>query len=253
MTYKPRKVLYYPNIEPNIEWLKRVLLVTDHIVRIVPEDLTHGTNPEFQRFCDILPDAISDTQPIDADIKLDEYEMGRLNQAFEMIAASSHQASNMETAIIIGENGSLHIEGHSLLHYSKFSRQIGDLLKHHKLLLPEMDSLAKTIAYDNFGVVDRKAGNLIMSKLADKIARRKMWNTITDNSPGFTMNSLDALEKSTDKPIHSAIAEYLIEVAIPKNVSDLDFNSYKILRNSYSDIRKLFQKVTHDIIMDPRN
>ena len=65
------RVLYYPDFSPPPEWLRRVLLLSDNVVRIVPSDVTPEDAEDLRRLQDVIPDCLTAIAPEDSDIAIE--------------------------------------------------------------------------------------------------------------------------------------------------------------------------------------
>jgi hypothetical protein len=224
------EILYYP--------FRSFLLFFDTIKSIIPEKYDFKPSIGISKILDLVPDAFEPISPKNEDIYLDDLNLKRLKNAFEIIKEKKRENQPARLKVII-DGGSMSIQGYSFIHMDKISNKVLHLLEDSKLICP-----LKSLPHDEeFLIVNEDACNLIVSNVADKIANRYGWNTITDRDIDFAFNSLNALKdfqsSSVDKPVNMLISS-IIGCEIPERVEYLSPKDYIEIRNRYSDIREPF-------------
>jgi len=128
-------LLYYPNFHPNAGWLRRVLLLSDSVARIVPTDV-NIVDPEGLRMLqDSIPGCLKTISPETRDVAIEMYNMPRLAKSFAILARSRKKRSRKEIRITIAKDGSISIAGHVFLHNAKISPKIHEQLDRNGLIL----------------------------------------------------------------------------------------------------------------------
>jgi hypothetical protein len=235
-------VLYYPSFQPDPVWLRRILLVADHVARIVPTDVKLQDPKPIIDLLTVLPGSLVDLPPTPDDIKFDDIGLSRVDKAFRFIAANASMPRN-RIELTIHDGGAVAVAGHMFLHRSKVAPEVGRLLQRHKLARKDINAVVRK-ASGNAGyiVVDGRASHLVLSCIADRMARRNGLDAITDRPLDFGVNALDNL-RITDGAENSegALLASIASVSIPSEISTLDVRQYKAIRDSYSEVRAAFR------------
>ena len=240
-------LLYYPGFHPNPIWLRRVLLLTDHLTRVVPTDVPTSDPEGLLALQEVVPECLRSISPVETDITIAYHEMPRLARAFAFLAASRGEASKRRVEISISENGSISILGHVFLHHDKVSPKILEELRRNKLIIEGLD---KYTGFGGFLVVDENASNLILSGMAENISRRMGLDAVTDKPISFALNSLNSLGVMRTAPSDGAqglLLSSLASVLIPLEVATLSPRDYRNLRDAYSSIRTTFKELTSQL------
>ncbi|NVM56794.1 MAG: hypothetical protein HWN51_01550, partial [Desulfobacterales bacterium] len=188
------EALYYPTFEPPAIWLRSFLLFFDKIRTIVPDDVDFKLSEEISRLVDLIPDVFETVSVEEQDVDVDELNLRRMRSAFQIIGKREPKANREEIKIIIDKDGSVRIAGHTFLHDRKMSGKVRALLEKFGLIRPELDGIAEVIGAQNFSIVNENASDLIVSQVADRVAKRYGWNTVTDRKIDFTVNALNAFQ-----------------------------------------------------------
>jgi hypothetical protein len=247
-------LLYYPDFHPDSVWLRRVLLLSDNVTRIVPSDVDLRDPEELCALQESIPDCVRKIAPQEHDVRIESQNLPRLAKAFSLLARSRPKRSRKKIEITIS-NGSMSISGHVFLHSAKISPVIHEELNRHRLII------------DGFGeggflVVDEAASHLILSAIAENISRRTGFDSITDKPIPFALNALNGLGVSGASPADAegSLLSSLASVLIPAGVGSLDQRRYRLLRESCASIRGAFKGLTAELarinrldrIEDPR-
>jgi hypothetical protein len=120
------RVLYYPHFSPDSSWLRRVLLLSDQVIRIVPSDVKPDHPDNLRRLQDAIPGCLTAVAPDDADVAIEPGDRRRLRLAFELLG-KRYKKDSSSIEITISRNGGLSVAGHVFLHDSKLS----DFVVHH--------------------------------------------------------------------------------------------------------------------------
>lgn len=240
------EVLYYPNFEPPAAWCRSFLLFFDKIRTIVPEDVKYTISEDVSEINDIIPDALEPIPPENRDIAVDDLNLDRMRNAFEIIKEKEKKSKEVWT--LIHNDGSLQYGGHVYLHDQKISDRVRSLLEEFEFISPLSKALAKEgLVAENFTVVDEDASNIIVSNVADKIASKHGWNTVTDHQIDFTVNSLNAFQWGSLEDPQSKLVSSIINCEIPQEIQNIDVEKYKEIRDAYSDVRKCFHRAVVEL------
>ena len=71
-------VLYYPSFQPDIGWLRKILLLTDHVARIVPKDADTEDPTPLLDLLNVVPEGLTNLPPNPYDVSLDDLSTQRL-------------------------------------------------------------------------------------------------------------------------------------------------------------------------------
>ena len=241
-------VLYYPKFEPDQRWLRSVLLLVDEVVRIIPKDTGHADSLQTRKLSDEIPGCLKSISPTDNDIAVDFIKFNRLEKAFAQIRAKNRGRSPKNLRINI-DGGRFRVEGNVWLSNSKLEPQIRELLI--KYDLADMASpIAEMVPFENAILANEDASGLIVSHIADRIARRTGWDTMTDEPLPFVVRSLDALgftDKSLDREGEGVLASTIANIVIPSAVEQLSIPQYQEIRESFEDVRRAFQELVRAV------
>lgn len=239
------RVLYYPHFQPNPRWLLKILLLTDQVERIVPEDADTEDSDRIKELIQEIPGALVSESPKNLDIEFDALTMSRLKQAFRFIRERSFPEAKRQFELRFGQGGTLAIDGHVFLHHAKVAPRVRDLLIEEGLLLPSLEEITKSIGAEKVHPVPEQASNLILSCIADRIAKREGLDTVTDKELDFATTSLDSFGVAVGCPegcVEGSLLSAIATVSIPQEVDELGIQTYKDLRESYSPIREAFKE-----------
>jgi hypothetical protein len=100
---------------------------------------------------------------------------------------------------------------------------------------------------DQWRLVPRGVGGLILSMLADSIARQKGFDAITDHPLAFALNGLYEVSDKSSAIIDGTIASALLSVQVPKSINLLSVNEYSELRECYAGSRVAFSNLVTEI------
>jgi hypothetical protein len=244
---KAYTVLYYPDFHPNVVWLRRVLLLTDQVTRIVPTDVKLNDTEKLLELQDSIPGCLSAISPKEDDIAIERGSLPRLTKAFSFLGRSQRRKTTQRKIVIeISNNGSISIAGHVFLHNAKISPVVNEQLRRNGLVIRDLDNLSE----EGFIVVDRTAADLILSGIAENISRRTGLDAITDKPISFTLNALNelGLEGALGSGgAEGALLASLTSILIPAEVATLKVAEYRDLRNAYQPIREAFKELTADL------
>lgn len=244
------KILYYPHYQPTSKWLRSMLLLTDQIERIVPEGADPEDDDTIKELIQSIPGSLISRPPGQHDIDFDHLTLQRLRCAFRIIKEHVDTIQERQVKIVIGPAGSISIDGHTFLHRAKVAPQVRELLQDEGLLLPFLEDYAESIGAEKYLPIPTEASNLVLSCIADRIARREGLDTATDEDLPFAISALDSLQVSVGAPagaVESALLSAVAAISIPEEVTNLSIEAYSELRESYVPIRNTFQSFTTEI------
>src|SRR5215467_4127458 len=87
------RVLYYPDFSPASDWLRRVLMLSDTVIRIVPSDVTPDDSEGLLRLQDAIPGCLIAEAPEEGDIAIEPGDEARLRKAFALLGKKAKKSS----------------------------------------------------------------------------------------------------------------------------------------------------------------
>ncbi len=244
------EALYYPTFEPPVIWLRSFLLFFDKIRTIVPTDVNFKLSNNIAELVGLLPGTFETIPPKEQDTIIDDLNLDRMRKAFQIIKEKEPTTKEKEFKITIDKRDeSIGIAGYTLLHHRKLSDKVRSLLEEFKLIEPEFSNLVESLSTDarNFSIVNESAGDLIVSHIADKIAKQYGWNTVTDLQIDFSVNALNAFEHESIKEPRNMLVCSIIKCEIPQEIQYINPKKYVEFRDVYSDIRKPFHRFVNEL------
>jgi hypothetical protein len=238
----PSQVIYYPSFDPDERWLRAMLLVTDRVIRIIPNDAGHHDPEYLDRLGSAVPDAILRESPEERDTSLDEINLQRLRKALSHIQKASPRADQIE--VLVDLEGNIEVPGKVSIHRSKISREVAHLLEEYKIIDHASTAILREAMGKDVLVVPTAASELILAYVADNIARRLGCNTATDAPIAFAVNALDGLQVHPEGRVRGSLLSAIIQLEIPLEIQALKPEQYAQLRHSYMDIRGALAEVT---------
>ncbi len=236
-------VLYHPNFEPSLSWLRSSLLVYDNVWSIVPLEAGYVPSDYVKRHLEKLPDTFAPLAPEPLDI-VHEYSVLRmLRRAFQRIAA--HCKADGEGRPIryqsddSGEGG-LEIRGITKLHDGKVASTVFQMLEEFGLIYGRAD--------DGFSYVNQQAAYLIVSFLAQRMATRLPIRTITDVDSSFYLSAAcNVLEAGDPVDSRGVLASSILKFHIPANIGTLSVSDFVEIRKRYEEVREAFPLYLRDL------
>ena len=139
------------------------------------------------------------------------------------------------------------ITGDAWLSSAKLQERVRRLLMEYDLASEVRNPYTGRSAFvgDTFPA-NEEASNLIVSYVADRIAKRTGMDTITDLEIPHAVQSFDALNLSpqtVNRESEGLLIAAIATTAIPATVSSLTVHEFQELRQSYSDVRTPFNEL----------
>ncbi len=247
-------VLYYPEFEPPEIWLRNYLLFYDKINTIIPDEVKTPFSDDISKFLEILPKTIEGIPPRHKEIDIDDNNLTILGRAFETI---KNQKTNQEAPIIMAfPRGGIGIGGNYFaMHNTKFSDRVTSMLEDYHLFWEGQEKFLKYMEKNGINIplmheskiVDKDAGHLIMSIIANNIARNYGLNSITYKQLDFTVNELISLKLQQRHTGKSHLISSMIRCEVPADITKLSLEQYKEIRESYSDIKDEFHNTLSEL------
>lgn len=251
------RALYYPAFEPDITWLKSHLILVDEISRIIPAYAGYQDSDAIKILKDLMPGVITEYHPSSEDVTVDDLNLVRLQTAFKIIRDEGSQGDTRRT-MQINTGGSIEFPGRVMLHDQKLCFAVRNLLKEYDLIDEPLTDIARAVGakgVEDYWVTNKKASDLVLSCLADKIARKNGLDTITDEHLAFSLTSLDGLgvrSSPTPSTTQGRLLSAVASVSIPLGIQHLAPDKYKEVRESFGEIRAAFQLLVRELVMSNR-
>lgn len=188
---------------------------------------------DYDVFCIITPDS--------DDLSITNTNLLHLDKAFQYISKTEPflDFENIDSCYDIPDT--------MFLHECKVSSTIKSLLNKYKLI--DIDGTKKMNEYLSLShfSINKKAGELIVSLLADNIAKNKGWNTASDKNLDFGLNSLNSMNYDILDSSKNLLMRSIINCSIPEAINKLELEDFMDLRDEYADIRLLFQQTISEL------
>lgn len=242
------KILFYPDFEPSKLWFRSHLLFYDTIQSVIPEKLQYKPTSEISDIIKRLPHSFEPITPLDSDKKFDTINEKLFDSAFDRIERNPKKYPN-EFQIKIHPD-KWEIAGNAVFfHNKKMSEEMYDLLEKHHLLNIDSNELKSFSGIDlkDFSVVNRYAADLIISHIADNMAKRLHINTITNNPFAFSVNSINPIPIQRNSQKKGLLTSTIIRCIIPEKVEDLSTDQFLEIREEYSDIRESIHNISKNL------
>lgn len=245
------EALYYPNVEPPIAWLKSAALLFDTVMSFVPADSHDTLSEELRSFAEAT-NAWMPYSPTESTALLVDVPTERLDKAFSAIAMKKPRAVDGGCGLeVIIDGATTSVKDHVFMHGTKLSRPVRDRLQAHGLMLPE--DFAKGFTSGDWLAVDTQASDLILSYIADRLAEKQGWTSITDNERCYVFTSLQQVEQSAGpEDAEDQLARFLVTELVPDIIEALPLDTYCKLRERYKPIREHLALFIHDAVLENR-
>lgn len=234
-----RPVLYYPDFAPPIDWLRSFLLFYPKVARIVPEEGIDD-DIDLRLFRESFPDAVEDIPATKHMIELDDLQLSRLDRALAEISTPVDSFT-----VSFGSNNETEFPGYVFLHRSKVSSAVEELLLKHDLMPEFYQTMAYAVgASDKFLVVKDEAANLILSLLADRVARDRGLDSVTSDPLNYSLLAVNGLgigSLSGGVPgtrVEKVLASAVIQAQIPQGLPQMSIERYRNLREEFLRLRE---------------
>jgi hypothetical protein len=236
------EALYYPNIEPPMQWLMSAALFFDSVRSFVPTDSDELLSAELREFAEHTQ-AWTPYRPTQDTAQLLDVSNQILDEVFRSIADG--QKTQRELHITIDTSGRVQIPGHVFMHNSKLSGRVAERLQAHGLILPG------EFAGDNWLTVNEKASDLVISYIADRLAALEGWTSITNNEGLYVFNAVGSVG-SPDVSAADQLARMMITDLVPDVIDRLSLKRYNELRQRYQPIRERLNQFIDETIKQDR-
>lgn len=243
------RVLYYPDYDPEPEWLRSQLLLVDQVIRIVPESAEHVDPDYIKELKAYLPGCITELSPESRHTQFTKEQLEILDKLFSQFKPTDFKAATV--GMMVHTDGTVEFPGIAGLHESKMSAEIRELLLQHKLVLPGTgDKLGRR----GHHLTDQRATSLILSGIADRLAIEQGLDTITSDETSALLNSLAALgvTRANEGKAEGELMAAIVTMNVPMKAGKLDIKKYLDIRKSFDEIRPAFRLLVRELTIDHR-
>lgn len=238
MSDLPYRCVAYPAFEPDHEWLRKMLLFTDEIYRIIPLHETGGDSDQLKRLIAATNGAVKVCEPHPY-IEISEAAATNFGAALNQPQFIKVAASD-EIQVVIGPNGTQEVIDWEFLHIEKIGYNVRSELEKRGMLRASFGD-------ENWEIVPRGVGNLVVGMLADRIAEENGLDAITDQPLAFALNSLNQCREECSARIEGIIASTVASVHVPKSIALLSTEDYVELRKAHESVRAEFARMVRDL------
>jgi hypothetical protein len=248
--------LYHPYFEPKESFLRAMLLFYGTVYSIVPEEAEYAPTSGISALREKVEEAFVPLSPDEKDLAYDWDNYQALIDVLRELATQEEEGGREEET-----------EGQVLTRVD-WSQDVPslDLGRSVKVHTDKMaDVLADDLVY--FGLaeqtddsawlrVDRRAADLVLSMLADRMSKNrptKVYNTSSDQEPSFAVAAKSALHHSEQWVAKATLASAILTTAIPADLAELPLDRYLEIRKRYEDKQEAFQlamKEMRDLHLD---
>lgn len=235
----PYSLVSYPRFQPDPVWLRQILLLADHIYRIVPKQITVRDTVELleiQQHCG----APVKTYSTNLNLNPTPSELAMLNFALNQ-PCFKRIAKKGELSYPIGDKGRVSEPSEwENLHMAKIPT---DVLRE----LERRNMIAESPRQQPWYLVPKGVGSLVVGMLANRIARQYGHDAVTDEPFPFAINTMSNTRYTDPAPQRGEVLMAIARAAIPGNIDTLPIKKYAQLRNSYADVRIQFASLVEQL------
>lgn len=238
------KTIYHPSFEPRISWLRAMLLFYDSVHSIIPQNAAYVPTPGIAQLCEKLPDVFTPLAPTDQDLECDWQQYHALTAVLRETPKGGKGKKSLQAKFDWPE-GVPRLD-------------LGNSVKVHN------DKMADMLVYDLIGMglaqrtddsewlqVDKRVADLILSMLADRMARKRpgVFFTSSDREAAFAVAAMSDLNHSRLAAWNpeALLASAILTVEIPSNIADMPINRYIDIRNRYHENRDIFRLAMQEL------
>ena len=244
----PAPLLYYPDFYPDGAWLRAVLLLNDEVCRIVPSDVELD-DPEPLRQIEGELGALTKISPEHVHTEPYTTSAEWLDRAFSVIRREVGSESGSRKIRMSISDGKVEFPGKVFVYDQKLSERMREMLLAHGLVDANLQRSVAALHRKKGLMIPAAAASVVLSFIADKIARDKGFNAITSQPLDFAMNTLLGLNIPARPPSgadEGILAGVLASILIPEEIGEIPFSDYKILRERSTDVRIAFARFVHE-------
>jgi hypothetical protein len=235
------KTLYHPHFEPPESWLRAMLLFYDTVHSIVPESAEYLPSPKIAMLKEGLEGAFVPLEPTEQDLVYDYSDYYALQAVLQGLAEQGAAEDPVE-AKLDRPDGIPRLEfGGVSIHTDKMADMLADDLVRF--------GLAERTKDPNWLRVDRRAGGLVLSMLASRMARNHPGaiSTSSDQEASFAVASKTDLDRDKQWSPAATLAAAILRTEIPANIAELTLEKYIDIRERYREKQEIFHLALDDL------
>lgn len=213
----------------------------DNVWTIVPSEAGYRPSAALERHLEKLPDTFSPVAPQPIDIVSEYFVLSALGRAFGRIAKRPTAKALTAKFTCPGDSqDELEIEGIAKVHGFKIAGAVLDKLREHGLVYGDAEG--------GYFRVNDEAAYLIVSFLAQRMARRLPVRTITDVHSAFLLSTAcDIIEAGDRVDSNGLLAASVLKFHIPQEIGKLPLADFIELRKRYETLREEFPLYLRDL------
>jgi len=235
--------LYHPYFEPEEGFLRAMLLFYGTVYSIVPEDAEYAPTPEIRALREKVEGAFVPLSPKEQDLAYDWDNYQALVDVLRELATQDEGNDRVLTQVDWSQDvPSLDLGRSVKVHTDKMA----DVLAHDLVDL----GLAEPTDDSSWLHVDRRAADLVLSMLADRMSNNRsieIFNTSSDQETSFAVAAKSALHYNESWDTKATLASAILTTAIPAGLADLPLDRYLEIRKRYEDKREVFQHAMEEM------
>ena len=244
------RTLYYPSWDPPVKWLRSMLLYLDGIEVILPMDVEPHYHRDNDAVFELIPHVFTAIRSAKYELGLDDAKRTLLGNCFAVIADETETVDS-DIEITIHEDGNWSLDGYSFLHRSKTDDYVQMLLAKHGLVDETRTKYGiESGLADSFQAVNADASCLILSLLAESIAKERRLSTLTDRPMDYILNTLEAANPVARSEAAMQLASSILIVEVPEKIETLSAKNYVELRERYGELREPFHRAMLNLCDD---
>jgi hypothetical protein len=175
----------------------------------------------------------------------------KLDKAFDAIATERTRTLGRVKFQLVRRGAQYRVKDHVFMHGSKLSPLVRERLDVHGLMLPK--GIAETHKKGDWWLVNERASDLVLSCIADRLAARQGWTSITDSKGCHAFNDLDWKEASAGtRQAEDQLARMVVTDLVPDVIDRLPIEKYVELRHRYEPIRALLAPFVNEVLVEKR-
>jgi hypothetical protein len=233
----------YPDFEPDHTWLRQILLFVDEVYRIVPPRERLDDSDDLKRLMEHCPGAVLRCPP-EHYIQISESQAKLFGRALDQ-PQFRKVAESKKMVVQIGPSGEREVRDWEFLHIEKIGNRVRHELQKRDMIRPSLDD-------PNWNLVPRGVGGLVLSMVADQIARDSGFDAITDEPLAFALNGLGECAADSTGRLEGIVATAVTTMQVPREISLVPAKEYAELRKRHADVRSEFGRMVRALKEDAR-
>lgn len=236
------KTLYHPKFEPPEPWLRAMLLFYDTVHSIVPDGAGYQPSPWIAELNEHADEPFVPLVPTRKDLSYDWNGFHALTSVLDKLPREDGpKAFGQARFDTVGGVPRLDLGNGVQVHHEK----MGDVLINEL----EGRGLARRRADSDWVEMDRRVGDLVLSMLADRMARNRPGGiyTCSDRETSFAVAAASGLRRGEQWRREATLASAILQAEIPGDIAEMPLVDYLDLRKRYEERRDVFRLAMRDL------